>query len=183
MRRAALLLIALAACDPLPLPAAAPQLDMTDRELAQPGVICARGLRFEADRGCTGDGGGGAAVLRIVEEMRMSKMFVPVRALYVLDGRSVLYHWREGKEARRERTPIFDATVPEGEHELSVRLEYVGHGEGVFAYLKGYRFQVRSSHGIRLPAGATTVTVVAHEKGGPTTPMEERPAVDWNDAR
>jgi hypothetical protein len=92
-----------------------------------------------------------------------------------------------GKAARaepRKELPIFDVAVPAGAHELRVRLQYQGNGFGVFAYLKGYKFDVRSSHSIIAPPGElTVVTVVGHEKGGVTTPLEERPAVRWIESR
>ena len=169
------------------LPACAPglppmQLDMSSAELAQPGVTCPRAMRFDPDRGCTGDCAGGAE-LRVVEQMRMSSAFVLLRALYVLDGHEVLYQWRADKPGERRRTPVFDAGVGPGEHVISVLLAYQGHGEGVFAYLRGYKFKVRSSHTLRLVDGeAVEVTVTAHEAGGLTTPLEERPAVAWSEA-
>jgi len=55
-----------------------------------------------------------------------------------------------------------------------------GHGYGVFAYLKGYRFKVRSTYTFAVPEGRiSTLYVVGYEKGGPTTPLEERPAVRY----
>jgi hypothetical protein len=61
-----------------------------------------------------------------------------------------------------------------------VQLLYQGHGFGVFSYLKGYKFNVRSSHTFVAAEGrATTLTVVGFEKGGATTNMEDKPAVDF----
>ena len=60
------------------------------------------------------------------------------------------------------------------------KLEYRGHGYGIFSYLKGYRFKVSSSHTFTAAEGkATTLRVVGYEKGGPTAPLEERPAVRY----
>ena len=67
-----------------------------------------------------------------------------------------------------------------GDHSLTTNLEYRGHGYGIFSYLKGYRFRVRSSHTFSAPEGRrVSVRVVAYEKGGPTAPLEERPAVRY----
>jgi hypothetical protein len=86
-------------------------------------------------------------------------------------------------EPRREQ-PVFDLAVPPGPHVLQVLFRYQGHGTGVFAYLKGYKFDVRSSHSLVLAPGAlTVVTVMGHEKGGVTIPLEERPAVRWIESR
>jgi hypothetical protein len=86
-------------------------------------------------------------------------------------------------EPRRE-LPVFDIAVPPGPHVLQVLLRYQGNGYGVFSYLKGYKFDVRSSHSIVIaPGGLTELTVVGLEKGGVTTPLEERPAVRWVESR
>jgi hypothetical protein len=59
-------------------------------------------------------------------------------------------------------------------------LEYRGHGYGIFSYLKGYRFRVRSNYSFTAPEGkAITIRVVGYEKGGPTAPLEERPAIRY----
>ena len=50
----------------------------------------------------------------------------------------------------------------------------------MFAYLKGYRFRVRSTYTFTVPEGrVSTLQVVGYEQGGPTTPLEERPAVRY----
>ena len=62
-----------------------------------------------------------------------------------------------------------------------MKLEYRGHGYGIFSYLKGYRFKVQLEphvHGAP-KARATTLRVVGYEKGGPTAPLEERPAIRY----
>jgi hypothetical protein len=82
-------------------------------------------------------------------------------------------------ETRRE-LPVLDVGVLPGEHELQAILIYRGQGYGVFSYLKGYKFEVRSRHTFQVASGSITeVTVLGHEKGGITTPLEERPAVRW----
>jgi hypothetical protein len=59
-------------------------------------------------------------------------------------------------------------------------LELRGHGYGVFSYLRGYRFEVRSSHSFTVTEGkAVTLRAIAYEKGGVTTPLEQRPAVRY----
>ncbi|MEZ4337585.1 MAG: hypothetical protein R3B82_13280 [Sandaracinaceae bacterium] len=59
-----------------------------------------------------------------------------------------------------------------------MNLEYRGHRCRIFSYLKGYRFRVRSNYSFSAPEGkAITIRVVGYEKGGPTAPLEERPAV------
>ena len=63
---------------------------------------------------------------------------------------------------------------------MTVNLEYRGDGYGIFSYLKGYRFRVRSSYSFSAPESkAVSIRVVGFEKGGPTAPLEERPAIRY----
>ncbi|MCA9583231.1 MAG: dihydrolipoamide acetyltransferase, partial [Myxococcales bacterium] len=80
----------------------------------------------------------------------------------------------------REQFDVYNGSIVPGEHTLTVNLEYRGHGHGVFTYLKGYRFKVRSNYSFNAPEGrSVTVKVVGYEKGGPTAPLEERPAIRY----
>ncbi|MDW8185995.1 MAG: hypothetical protein RMJ98_23195, partial [Myxococcales bacterium] len=76
--------------------------------------------------------------------------------------------------------PILSGSIPPGDHTLQLVLQFQGNGYGVFSYLKGYKFNVQSSHSFRAIEGKTiTLQVIAYEKGGATTPLEERPAVRY----
>jgi hypothetical protein len=123
-------------------------------------------------------GGGQAA---IVHENRMSQSYKLVRVVYALDGAPIFTKAdEEGTLGDQKEFEVYNGSIIPGEHTLTVNLEYRGHGFGVFAYLKGYRFKVRSTYTFAVPEGrVSTVHVVAYEKGGPATPLEERPAVRY----
>ena len=123
--------------------------------------------------------GGGQAV--IVHENRMSDSYKLVRVVYALDGAPIFTKAdEEGMLGDQDEFEIYNGSIVPGEHTLTVNLEYRGHGYGVFAYLKGYRFKVRSTYTFAVPEGrVSTLHVVGYEKGGPTTPLEERPAVQY----
>jgi len=123
--------------------------------------------------------GGGQAV--IVHENRMSQSYKLVRVVYALDGAPIFTKAdEEGSLGDQKEFEVYDGSIVPGEHTLTVSLEYRGNGYGVFAYLKGYRFKVRSTYTFAVPEGrVSTVHVVGYEKGGPTTPLEERPAVRY----
>jgi len=109
----------------------------------------------------------------------MSSAFRLVRALFVLDG-AVQYNKSDdtGALADQKEIPIFSGSIPPGDHTVQVLLQYQGNGYGVFSYLKGYHFEVRSSHSFTAVEGKTlTLQIIAYEKGGVTTPLEVRPAV------
>ncbi|MFZ1864607.1 MAG: hypothetical protein WAU39_10325 [Polyangiales bacterium] len=123
--------------------------------------------------------GGGQAV--IVHENRMTESYKLVRIVYALDGAPIFTKAdEEGSLDEQKEFEVYNGSIVPGEHTLTVNLEYRGHGYGVFAYLKGYRFKVRSMYTFTVPEGRiTTLHVVGYEKGGPTTPLEERPAVRY----
>jgi len=85
-----------------------------------------------------------------------------------LDARSPFTLWR--------------GSAGPGEHELALRLVYRGKGYGIFSYLSGYKFEVKSSHTVDLPpAGLVAVYATAYERGDLTTPIEERPQVRFEE--
>jgi hypothetical protein len=161
---------------------APPLMDARLYDFKKPGITCMRGLRFDEQRGCTLDVGRDAPELRLKQRVALSPVLALTSVLYVLDGH-VAYLWnKEGDAEPRMEDPLLDVAVPPGEHVLSVLVRLQGHGEGVFAYLNGYRFEVRSSHAFTAPpAVLTEMTVSVYEKGGVTTPLEERPAVRWTE--
>lgn len=117
----------------------------------------------------------------ITFENKLSDQFKLTRLLVVLDG-SVQYNKtdRTGALGDQETIPIFSGSIPPGDHTVQVLTNLQGHGYGVFSYLRGYRFEVRSSHSFTAVEGKTTrLRVLAYEKGGVTTPLEERPAVRY----
>jgi len=122
----------------------------------------------------------GAQVV-IVHENKMSSSYKLVKVVYALDGAQIFNRAdEEGELGDRERFEVYNGSIVPGEHTLTVNLEYRGHGYGIFSYLKGYRFRVRSNYQFTAPEGrGVTLRVVGYEKGGPTAPLEERPAVRY----
>jgi hypothetical protein len=56
----------------------------------------------------------------------------------------------------------------------------VGNGFGLFSYLEGYRFRLRSSYAFTAEDGKIArVDIVAYEQGGINQPIEERPSVRY----
>ncbi len=117
----------------------------------------------------------------IVHENRMTSSYRLVKAYYALDGAQIFNRAdEEGPLGDQTEFEVYNGSIVPGDHNLTVNLEYRGNGYGIFSYLRGYRFRVRSSYTFNAPEGkAITVRVVAYEKGGPTAPLEERPAVRY----
>ncbi|MGE0787555.1 MAG: hypothetical protein AB7S26_17910 [Sandaracinaceae bacterium] len=119
----------------------------------------------------------------IIHENRMSSSYSLVKAVYALDGARIFSKAdEEGSLGEQRDLDIYDGSIVPGEHTLTVNLEYRGNGYGIFSYLKGYRFRVRSNYSFTAPEGkAITIRVVGYEKGGPTAPLEERPAIRYQE--
>jgi hypothetical protein len=117
----------------------------------------------------------------IIHENRMSSSYRLVKAVYALDGARLFNKAdEEGTLGDQQEFEVYNGSIVPGEHNITVNLEYRGHGYGIFSYLKGYRFRVRSSYTFSAPEGkAITLRVVSYEKGGPTAPLEERPAIRY----
>ncbi len=136
-------------------------------------------LSLLSDTILSGGGAGSRGTIRFTNEL--SSAFRVTRALFVLDG-AVQYNKTDQSGALAEQTeiPIFNGSIPPGDHTLQVLLNLQGNGYGVFSYLRGYKFEVRSSHSFTAVEGKTmNLQAVAYEKGGVTTPLEERPAIRY----
>jgi hypothetical protein len=138
-------------------------------------------LSLLSDTILSGGGAGSRSVIRFSNEL--SDAFRVTRLLFVLDG-AVQYNKTDqsGVLSDQDLIPIFNGTIPPGDHTLQVLVNLQGHGYGVFSYLRGYRFEVRSSHSFTAVEGKTVnLDAVAYEKGGVTTPLEERPAIRYRE--
>ena len=123
----------------------------------------------------------GGARAMITHQNEMGQSFRLMRAVYALDGAPILTRADEdGSLADLHEFPVYNGQLGAGDHTLTVNLEYQGNGFGIFSYVKGYTFRVRSTQSFSVPDGkAIQIRVVGFEKGGPTTPPEERPAVRY----
>jgi hypothetical protein len=123
---------------------------------------------------------GAKAVLYHRNEMGSS--FVLESVAYALDGAPIYTKVDvDGDLDKREEFEIFNGRIVPGNHQISVKMVYRGHGYGVFSYLEGYKFKVQSSYTFNAEAGKqTTVKIVGFEKGGITTDLKDRPAVRYD---
>ncbi|MBX3211926.1 MAG: hypothetical protein KF850_07835 [Labilithrix sp.] len=128
---------------------------------------------------------GGAAGSRaeVTFKNEMSSAFRLTRALFVVDG-AVQYNRQDdtGALADQKEIPIFNGSMPPGDHTVQVILNFQGNGYGVFTYLRGYKFEVKSAHSFTAVEGKTlSLIATALEKGGVTTPLEQRPTIEWGE--
>jgi len=126
-------------------------------------------------------GGGVGASASIVHKNKMGSSFRLMKLVYALDGTQIFARSEDsGSLAGTKSIDILTGPIAPGSHTISVYALYRGHGYGVFKYLNKYRFKVRSSHTFTAAEGkATSIEVIGFEKGGITTPLEKRPAIDF----
>ncbi|MEJ7728799.1 MAG: hypothetical protein WKG00_06255 [Polyangiaceae bacterium] len=134
-------------------------------------------LSLLSDTILSGGGAGSRSNIKFANEL--SSAFRVTRLMIVLDG-AVQYNKTDntGALAEQAEIPVFNGSIPPGDHTLQVLLNLQGNGYGVFSYLRSYNFEVKASHSFTAAEGKTiSLSVVAHEKGGVTTKLEDRPAV------
>ena len=121
--------------------------------------------------------GGARAIIQ--HENQMGALYRLVRAVYSLDGAPILTRTDDnGSLADQREFPVYNGQIGAGDHSLTVNLEYQGNGYGIFSYVKGYQFRVRSTHPFSVPEGkAIQIRVIGYEQGGPLTPHNERTAI------
>jgi hypothetical protein len=114
--------------------------------------------------------------VEVVFHNTMGESFRMDATLIVVDGRVAFVDERGVFNERRKA--VFRGTLSPGEHTLQVLVRLSGEGQGKFAYLRGYKFEVKSSHKFVVAAqGKLVIDVFAWEKGTDATPLEQRPAV------
>jgi hypothetical protein len=123
----------------------------------------------------------GASRAIIHHKNEMGSSFKMTKAAYALDGVQIFSKADDtGALADMQDFDIYNGAIQPGSHTLSVALTYQGNGFGVFSYLKGYKFNVKSSHTFVAGDSKTTnITVVGYEKGNITTQLADKPAVDF----
>ncbi len=123
----------------------------------------------------------GASRCVIKHKNEMGATFRLIKVVYALDGVQIMNKVDDtGRLADMSEFDVYNGAIQPGNHTLSVQLVYQGSGFGVFSYLKGYKFKASSSNTfIAADNKATVVTVLGYEKGGITTTMEDKPAIEF----
>ena len=127
-------------------------------------------------------GGGIGAQATLVHVNKMGSSYRLVKLVYALDGTQIFARNDDSAASlyKSKSLDILTGPISPGSHTISVIAVYKGHGYGVFKYLNKYTFTVRSSHTFTAQEGkATRIEAVGFEKGGKTTRLEDRPAIDF----
>lgn len=118
----------------------------------------------------------------ITHRNEMGSSFALEQVSYSLDGAPIYNKTdQNGDLEEKEEIELFNGSIVPGNHNLSVFMLYRGNGYGVFSYLKGYTFKIKSSYAFTAEEGkVTAIEVVGYEKGGITVDLKDRPAVRYD---
>lgn len=119
---------------------------------------------------------------RVVHRNEMSGLFKLQEAHYFLDGAPLKQMTDiDGSLSKAEELELFQGQIVPGNHQVSVNLVYSGNGYGIFTYLRGYRFKIRSSYTFSAEEGKfTELKIVGYESGGITTDLKDRPTIRYD---
>lgn len=126
-------------------------------------------------------GGGVGAQALISHSSEMGLNFRLIKIIYTLDGTQVFVRSDETAESlyKTKSFDIFAGPISPGNHTIAAIATYRGHGYGVFEYLKKYTFTANGKQAFTAGEGKISkVECKGFEKGGPTTPMEKRAAIE-----
>jgi hypothetical protein len=126
-------------------------------------------------------GGGVGAQALIGHTDQMGSSFRLTKLVYTLDGTQVFARSDESGDTlyKTKAYDVFAGPIAPGNHTLQITATYRGHGYGVFEYLSKFTFTARGSASFTTGEGKTSkVDCRGYEKGGASTPMEKRPAVE-----
>ncbi|MFH2009971.1 MAG: dihydrolipoamide acetyltransferase [bacterium] len=119
--------------------------------------------------------------LVIIQDNQMGGSFRLVAFRYLLDGKQLEAKTSlTEKDSERGTRNIYAGPAMDGVHILTVEFVFRGHGFGVFSYLRGYRYRIRSSYRFKASVGTgTTVRVIPFERGSAFTPLKQRLSVRY----
>jgi hypothetical protein len=126
-------------------------------------------------------GGGAGAQAVIAHNSEMGASFRLIKLIYTLDGTQVFARTDETGESlyKTKGFDVFAGPISPGNHTVSAIATYRGHGYGVFEYLSKYTFTARGNQAFLAGEGKIArVDCRGFEKGGPTTPLEKRAAIE-----
>jgi hypothetical protein len=126
-------------------------------------------------------GGGAGAQAIVAHASEMGASFRLIKLIYSLDGTQVFVRTDDTGESlyMSKGFDVFAGPISPGNHNIAAVATYRGHGYGVFEYLSKYTFTARGNQAFIAGEGKIAkVDCKGFEKGGPTTPLEKRAAIE-----
>jgi hypothetical protein len=126
-------------------------------------------------------GGGVGAQTYIAHANEMGGSFRLIKLVYSLDGTQVFIRTDDTAESlyKTKSFDIFSGPISPGNHNIAAMAVYRGHGYGVFEYLTKYTFTAKGTQAFTAGEGKVAkIDCKGYEKGGATTALEKRAAVE-----
>ena len=126
-------------------------------------------------------GGGAGAQAVVAHANEMGASFRLTKLIYSLDGTQVFVRTDDTAENlyKSKGFDVFAGPISPGNHNIAAIATYRGHGYGVFEYLSKYTFTAKGNQAFLAGEGKISkVDCRGFEKGGPTTPLEKRSAIE-----
>ena len=112
---------------------------------------------------------------RLVHRNEMSGSFRLEKAVYRLDGEVIFSRESDDELSDSDEIVLFDGPLKAGAHAVDVEMVFRGSAVGVFTYLQGYKFNVRSRYQLDVVEGRNTVLkIVAFEADDLTVEARQR---------
>jgi hypothetical protein len=120
----------------------------------------------------------------LIHRNEMGESFVLESLKYELDDAAIFNRLDPGTELNAKREfEIFFGRMRAGRHTIAVTMIYRGQGYGVYSYLKGYRFKIKSSYTFdATPAAKTCLKIVGYERESDSLELKDRPHVRYDPA-
>jgi hypothetical protein len=117
----------------------------------------------------------------LIHRNDLSAQLSLLQVVYYLDGEQIYFRdSADGGLDEQRSFEVFRGSVLPGNHILSVELVLRGEG-GVFTYVEGYEFRIKSSYTFYAAKGRITkVDAVAHERGGVSADLRDKPYVRFD---
>ncbi|MGM0595844.1 MAG: hypothetical protein ACQES9_02295 [Myxococcota bacterium] len=126
----------------------------------------------------------GGSKLEIVHHNKMGGVFRMVRLRYFLDGKLIQSLSADNSKDKallsKKKIKILTDHVSPGNKRLRVFITYKGNGYGVFQYVKNWKWEVHNTYTFTVDSGKMhLLEVIGKEKGGMTTPLNDRPVIKF----
>ncbi|MDA3863795.1 MAG: hypothetical protein PF689_08015 [Deltaproteobacteria bacterium] len=126
----------------------------------------------------------GGSKLEIVHHNKMGGVFRMVRLRYFLDGKLIQSLSADNSKDKallsRKKIKILTDHVSSGNKRVRVFITYKGNGYGIFQYVKNWKWEVHNTYTFAVEPGKMhLLEVIGKEKGGMTTPLNDRPVIKF----
>jgi hypothetical protein len=120
---------------------------------------------------------------KIVHNNKAGNAFSLISAIYYLDDAPVFKRINQPEDLKVREITVFEGSVVPGPHHISAYYVYQGKGFGIFSYMKGYAFKIKSGHSFIIEEGNLVEITVTPGDRGASRKIEERLFISFDVAK